>query len=163
MSLLQPHEIESVKRRILSKTIKTESGCWLYPGTKKNKYGHAGISIHDQNLFVHRVAYEVFIGPIPDSLQVCHTCDVPNCVNPQHLFIGTQQNNVDDMWQKGRAVKPPKLIGLCNHKAVLTKGQVKEIQQRVAAGAQQREVAAIFNCSQSTVWRIYHQLTRAVA
>jgi len=54
-------------------------------------------------VLVYRVAYECFYGPFDDALKVCHTCDNPRCVNPYHLFLGTQKDNLRDMFRKGRA------------------------------------------------------------
>lgn len=77
--------------------------CWLWMGSTNNKgYG----TIHDptvgRNVYTHRVSYELNIGPIPSGLEVCHTCDNPPCVRPDHLFVGTHQENMRDMVVKGR-------------------------------------------------------------
>lgn len=78
----------------------TNGGCWLWPGTTtRDGYGNLrGVS-------VHRVAYQTFVGPIPPRMCVCHRCDVPNCVNPAHLWLGTHADNMRDRIAKGRYVK----------------------------------------------------------
>jgi hypothetical protein len=77
------------------------SGCWLWEGAVTND-GYGMICRNGTTLRVHRLAWEEVNGPIPDGLNVCHTCDVPACCNPAHLFVGTQQDNVSDMRAKGR-------------------------------------------------------------
>lgn len=83
-----------------------EAGCWLWVGVKnKQGYGHFEWSRKGRDFFwmAHRAAWRIHRGPIPGGLQVLHRCDVPSCVNPDHLFLGTQQDNMDDMVRKGRA------------------------------------------------------------
>jgi len=80
------------------------SGCWILNGTlNTNGYGQIGINskIHS----AHRLAYELFKGTIPEGLFICHTCDTPGFVNPEHLFLGIHQDNMDDMVAKGRSPK----------------------------------------------------------
>lgn len=89
---------------ILGKCIPvTESGCWLWTAySDPNGYGkvsHGGV----QAQFAHRASYVTFNGPIPDGMSVCHKCDTPACVNPQHLFLGTQSDNAHDMVRKMRS------------------------------------------------------------
>jgi len=62
-------------------------------------------------LYVHRVAWELTSGPIPDGMQVLHACDNPPCFNPEHLFLGTRSDNMVDMVSKGRAVNPVAALG----------------------------------------------------
>ena len=81
-----------------------ETGCHIWMGCVcKDGYGRLGAVPKGTPQLPHRKAYEQFVGPIPDGLKVCHRCDVPSCVNPDHLFLGTQKDNLRDMFAKGRA------------------------------------------------------------
>lgn len=82
--------------RFWSKVNKTAS-CWLWTGAK-GKWGHGSF----QGSSAHRFAYKQLVGPIPDGMFVCHRCDVGSCVNPEHLFLGTQRDNIHDAINKGR-------------------------------------------------------------
>ncbi len=94
------HTYTSNKLRLLSKIEKT-SYCWLWTGHKdKDGYGK------DKGRFAHRSVYLEFIGPIPSGLLLCHHCDNPPCVNPSHLFLGSYQDNMNDMIKKNRQYKP---------------------------------------------------------
>lgn len=75
--------------------------CWLWTGSAVNRYGM--IRMQSKKLKAHRVSWFLHFGQISDGLYVCHRCDVPMCVNPAHLFIGTSLDNHDDMKRKGRA------------------------------------------------------------
>lgn len=75
-----------------------ESGCWL----ATTWWDEDGYGRTTNCTFLHRKSYEIAFGSIPDGLQVCHKCDTPPCCNPDHLFIGTNQDNRDDMARKGR-------------------------------------------------------------
>jgi hypothetical protein len=84
------------------------SGCWLWDG-QVDLNGYARISRGPpwtRITFGHRVAWELHRGPIPTGLSVLHRCDVPGCVNPDHLFLGTQADNMADMNAKGRGNFP---------------------------------------------------------
>lgn len=84
---------------------KYKSGCWLYNGGKaKNGYGmfKATSKSGGKIFYAHRFSYELHIGAIPDGMCVCHTCDVRNCVNPEHLWLGTNYDNQQDKIKKGR-------------------------------------------------------------
>jgi len=76
--------------------------CWFWNGFKSNGYGQIQISAGRYEK-AHRVAYKLFTGPIPEGKHVLHKCDNPSCVNPKHLFLGTQSDNNADMRVKGRA------------------------------------------------------------
>ena len=82
--------------------VDAETGCVLYTGFTMPT-GHAQISYMGHRVLIHRLAYEQHHGSIPPGMVVCHTCDRPSCVNPDHLFAGTQRDNLRDMFSKGRA------------------------------------------------------------
>jgi HNH endonuclease len=75
--------------------------CEEYPGYR-NRRGYGVIGRHTGNKLAHRVSYELHIGPIPEGMLVCHHCDNPPCINPKHLFLGTQKDNMGDCSSKGR-------------------------------------------------------------
>ena len=80
----------------------TESGCWIWTGSLNKEGGYGTMRFKGERYLAHREAYKFFKGPIPKNMNVCHTCDIPSCVNPDHLFIGTQKDNVRDCISKGR-------------------------------------------------------------
>lgn len=78
-------------------------GCWLWKAYRSDK-GYGRLRFRGKGHMAHRVSYTLFSGTIPEGLNVCHKCDNPPCVNPAHLFVATQKENVDDMIKKGRKV-----------------------------------------------------------
>lgn len=91
----------SIEDRFFQKVEKTES-CWLWKGALNSKgYGSFGDGA-GKRVSAHRYSYILHHGEIPEGSIVCHTCDVPECVNPEHLWAGTYKDNVADMFAKGR-------------------------------------------------------------
>jgi hypothetical protein len=90
----------TLAERHVAKTKKTPT-CWLWTGARFLS-GYGMIWKEGKQALAHRVAYELAKGPIGPGLYVCHTCDVPSCVNPKHLWLGTREDNWADMRRKGR-------------------------------------------------------------
>lgn len=88
-------------------TVVNDSGCWLFTGTKAGK-GYGAVSVNGTMQYTHRVYFFAHTGMWPGRLQVCHTCDTPNCVNPSHLFLGTNVDNVRDRVNKNRCSRGKK-------------------------------------------------------
>lgn len=99
----------------------------------------------------HRLVWEECFGLIPDGLRVLHSCDNPPCVNPEHLFLGTQADNMRDMVEKGRSAQH---AGVDNGRAKLTIGDVSQIRTRLAKGEKQVSIASAFGVSQRTICKI---------
>lgn len=81
------------------------SGCWLWVGGLTT-HGYGRMKVPGPRRGAHRVSWEIHRGPIPAGMHVLHRCDIPACVNPGHLFLGTQADNMRDMYAKGRAGSP---------------------------------------------------------
>lgn len=95
-----PRKLENRKVEFQEKVDKTDS-CWNWKAyTDKDGYGI--FSLQNKNHRAHKLAYLWNKGEIPEGLNVCHSCDNPSCVNPDHLWLGTQKDNQQDMAQKGR-------------------------------------------------------------
>lgn len=124
-------EFMSVSDRIEAKIERiTESGCWVWVGALAGSSASYPVAKTDGERYVHRYMYEKHTGKkIPKGIDVCHRCDVPSCVNPNHLFVGTRKDNMADMKQKGRSSKGEK-----RYCAKLTYQKVSEIKERYAAG-----------------------------
>lgn len=92
--------------KFLSKVNKTET-CWLWTGATR-KVGYGVLKRNGKCLSAHRYSYELFKGKIPEGLDVCHTCDIRLCVNPDHLWVGTRKENMMDASKKGRVTSKNK-------------------------------------------------------
>ena len=134
--------------RFWAKVDKTDSsGCWIWTASRwKSGYGRIGVNGHLEG--AHRVAWELTRGPIPAGLNVCHSCDNRPCVNPAHLFLGTQSDNIRDSIEKERWYMP---IGEKNGRAKLTYTQVEEIRSSALPFA---KLAVKYGVSRWTIWNI---------
>ena len=112
------------KRSFLEKVKKSKNGgCWEWQACKCS-LGYGNFWNGTKLVSAHRFSYEIYVGNIPEGLFVCHTCDNPGCVNPAHLFLGTQQDNVQDMYNKNRQ---PYLKGEKNPNCKITEDTAKAI------------------------------------
>lgn len=132
--------------------VKKANQCWNWTGSC-NKKGYGKIKINGRSIIAHRFSWEVHFGNIPDGLFVCHECDNPKCVNPNHLFLGDHQTNMDDMVAKNRQARGES-VG--SHK--LTTNQVKEIKQ-LRNKLTQVEIGKLFNVGHSIVSAIHNNKT----
>jgi hypothetical protein len=121
-------------------------GCWIWTDSKSQGYGR--FNLNGRHWRVHRLSYTVHKGSIPDGLFVCHSCDIPACLNPDHLWLGTNQQNMDDMRQKGRDYMGK---GEKNPFAKLTEVEVIEIKKLLKTDLRHRTIADKFNVSRSCI------------
>jgi len=130
-----------------------ESGCWIWvASTFRTGYGQFNPR-NGRIVTAHRFAYELYNGPIPEGLFVCHRCDVRTCVNPDHLFLGTCADNLADMRAKGRARSAPK-DGEKNPAAKLTATDAREI---FLSNAPDRVLAEKYGITRQAIWKIKHR------
>ncbi len=111
------------------------SGCWLW----LNRVNGAGYGDIGAGKSAHRASYSAFVGPIPAGIHVLHKCDQPSCVNPDHLFLGTQQDNMDDRSRKGRT------------HSKLSKTQADAIRTRARAGEAHALIASAYGITARSV------------
>lgn len=123
----------------------TDTDCWTWLGNRQPS-GHGYIQIFRVRWMAHRLSYFINKGEIPEGLNVNHTCDNAWCVNPDHLYAGTQQENMKDVRERGRQAKGEK-HGMCK----LTQQQVDVIRSSTLTDA---ELAKHFQVSQSHIWNI---------
>jgi hypothetical protein len=135
--------------RFWKKVDKTSNpnGCWEWCGAIVLNRGYGLFGFKGTKL-AHRISYELSNGSIPSNMCVCHTCDNPKCVNPQHLWLGTTQDNTEDRHIKNRSARGSK-IGTSK----LTEAQVKDIKSKQLRSL---EYCKKYNISDTTVYRIWN-------
>lgn len=123
---------ETQKQRLLSRLVPAPSGCWEFQGASTKRYGvvNVGSGRKRRTMLAHRAMWAITHGHVPDDLHVCHTCDNPPCCNPDHLFLGTDFDNVQDCIAKGRKTPPPHPSGEQNNRAKLSDADVVDIRER---------------------------------
>lgn len=132
--------------------------CWEVRPRSRNTDGYGRVTVDGKRVYAHRLSYEIFVGPIPESQVVCHHCDNPPCVNPAHLFTGTMLDNSQDMLAKGRESAPPVRWGEANNKCKLTDKQVAEIRQRWTAGERNKtRLAAEYGVHRSRIYQLVNR------
>jgi hypothetical protein len=128
----------------------TVTGCWVWQ-KGKTEFGYGSIRENDRLMLAHRRAYELWVGHIPAGLFVCHKCDNPPCFNPSHLFLGTDQDNQDDCYAKGRMP-----LGPDRPNSKLNASQVREIR---ASNSTLRELSEIYGIGQTSLHKVKNNIT----
>lgn len=123
--------------------LKVETGCWEWQG-KLDRYGYGSLKVDNKTTKAHRYSYEKYYGSFNKELHVLHTCDNPKCVNPHHLFLGTNQDNVKDRVNKNRGNSTTKKLSVEAKKSML---KLLETQPKKC-------VADLFGVHVSTVSRV---------
>lgn len=126
------------------------SGCWLWSRGQTSD-GYGSFQMGGRTVLAHRASWVIHGRGDPAGRVVCHSCDTPCCVNPDHLFLGTHADNMADMRNKGRADRK---LGQRNGRAALTDDQAREVLDLKGLGFEQRGIARAYGVSDSTVSRI---------
>ena len=143
------------------KYVNKTADCWLWTGAKTyGGYGVINSGGRDGKIIrAHRLSWELHNGPFPAELDVCHKCDNPSCVRPDHLFLGTAKDNVADMVHKGRA-RGGAPRGSLHPQAKLTEAQVVDIRARHTAGAaSQRQLAREYGVDRRAIHQVVYRKT----
>ncbi len=148
-----PPLLESLKSRLDIRRVVHSDGCIIYTGQNNGTYGQ--LEYRRKTYLAHRAAYMVYKGAIPEGMCVCHSCDTPLCINPAHLWLGSYQDNVRDMHNKGRA--------RFNPLKKLTDEKFLEFRKAIDDGVKQRVIASQFGVSQSYVSMVKNAHRRSSA
>jgi hypothetical protein len=135
---------ESARTRLMKSIEKNENGCWIWKRANNQKYGV--MYFKRKQTYSHRVSYEIFKKKCPGKFYVCHHCDTPLCCNPDHLFLATNKENMEDARKKGRM-----MCGERQPIGKLTKEKVIEIRKLLAKGISQSKIAKQFGIAQTGV------------
>jgi len=143
---MRTQDLNEAADYVLGETVNNpESGCMLWPHTASEK-GYGAITRSGEKWLTHRLVYEVKVGHVPAGMFVCHHCDTPRCVRPEHLFLGTHRDNMADKRRKGRCSS-----GEQNGNAKVTDAQVGDIRAAYRAGSTLIEIGERFGLHFSTV------------
>lgn len=139
-----------IEEKFWSRVKKTKS-CWNWTAGKfTGGYGCMPIPIK-KSVCAHRFSWEIHNGPIPKGFFVCHKCDNPSCVRPDHLFLGTPKDNMVDKAKKGRQYRP---TGLLHHAAKINEVDVREIRRLRKEGISYQEIMKIYGLCKSAICNI---------
>lgn len=149
--------IVPIKERLAKRSkLNEETGCIEWQGYLRGGYGNTTVRLESKKhktIGVHRLAYEHYVGKIPEGLLVCHKCDNRKCINPKHLFLGTYKDNMNDMIAKGRdgnrLTNCP--VGEAHYRAKLTDKDVAHARQLRESGFTYRKLAKRFRVSEPTI------------
>lgn len=140
--------------RLFERTAIQENGCWQWTGSCFYNKQYGQIKYLGKNWLTHRLAYFLCVNDIPEGLCVLHSCDNPGCINPEHLFLGTHQDNKDDCMAKDRHAYGNKIGN-----SRLTPDKVQEIRKLLGDGATILDIADQYGIGRTTVWNIRYDRT----
>lgn len=151
----------AVERFWASVTPAGKHSCWIWHGTLHKDTGYGRLCVDNKDMGAHRFSYELHYGPILlTDLFVCHTCDNPACVNPSHLFLGTQKDNLRDMISKGRYYSGPRIWGEKHPRHRFTENDVLEIRRLLTLQTLSRSrIAAMYQVSHAAIYSIWKRRT----
>lgn len=135
-------------------SVDPDTGCWVWQkhigAWGYGMFGRSSGGVR-KTYKAHRASYELYVGPIPDGMMICHKCDNPACCNPEHLYAGTGSDNMNDMWSRDRHPKHNSKAG-----AKITVEQVNEIRELEGTGTL-REIGAKYGISAQSVLNIFNR------
>ena len=138
--------ISDLRNRLLASIdIDKETNCWNWIAATSAK-GYGQIRLLSRAYYTHRISYELEHGDIPEGMCVCHRCDNPACVNPEHLFLGTNADNMADKIAKGRESPVPGIRGIDHYRAKLSEDDVIAIRS-APKSVSHRELASKYGNS----------------
>lgn len=135
----------------------TSRGCWEYRGAPSGPEGYRRIQILGHTYPVHRAAYMVWVGTIPEGEVVRHKCDNPPCINPEHLEPGTQSQNMQDRFDRGRDNTPR---GEKHYSVKLQNSDIEHIRTLASMGIINAELARTYNVNPATISRLVNNKRR---
>lgn len=136
--------------------ICSENDCWLWTGATDNAFGYGKFRLNGKSINAHRASFILFNGEIPEGLFVCHKCDNPPCVNPEHLFVGTSEDNNKDRSNKGRTAR---LDGYLSPSAKLNVPIVLKIREMYENNTTVAKISKLLNISYRTVWDVCNRIS----
>jgi len=147
---------EKEMETVLIESTLVVRGCWEWMGCLSNGYGN--ITWNGRQILAHVLSYKLFRGPIPAGMFVCHHCDNRMCINPAHLFCGTQADNMRDCVAKGRINRNPRRWGENHPDSKLTERQVLQMRALFGSGVKQADLARMFGVKKYCVYAIVRRI-----
>ena len=148
------NDIKLVQRLLKNSTLDPTTSCWIW-NKSITKWGYGSINVGGKIELAHRVSYRTLNTPFDPQLCVCHACDNPACINPEHLWIGTNLDNVKDKVKKGRQGRAYKNRGQDSPQAKLSDNEILEIR---ASTLSQTALAKQYHTTQSNISQIVNRV-----
>lgn len=149
VAALDPETVARFNTKYIAEPM---SGCWLWIGAR-TQAGYGRLARNHKFFLAHRISRQISCGDVRPGHLVCHSCDTPSCVNPEHLWVGTPEENTRDCMSKGR-LKPGRLLGEDASSSKLTDVTVLEIVKLHSEGTSCPDLARAFGVSRNTIGRV---------